>query len=283
MRHAMLCISSYGRDALVNWIKQFPSDDEDIDFFIHIDGNTYRDNVMVEEMQSINPHVKLVAHWNNCPRWSANLGYVSIWLMMRAMSFDTYDYFHIMSESDYLIKPIDLYKKKFADNCEKSFMSYIQHIKILINGNIDGTFYHGYQWMSLYRDLVTKIIEKNNLEKYSMYIKLFENDKIKISNGDGAFDEIILQTIILRDIFENNQEEIEKYIINDNLTYVNWINAETNGGHPIILKESDYENPENPLKYDKEYIIKNAFVARKIDWNDEDSRKFVENQLKIYK
>lgn len=273
MRHAILCLASYGRDSLKAWLMQFPTD-SDICFYIHIDHTCVDDRITLSELQEINPNVMVVEHHYESRRFSFAMVDAMVWLLQTAYNGGQYDYFHFMSESCWLIKPMWMFKQRFEQANDKSFMFYQSPKNFRFYSPICRPLYKTSQWMSLHRNLVADLLSKEHLDKIELYRKLIKQRQCRIFYG--AWDEVILQTIIRRDICHDNTQEIASRIINDSLRYINWFHAH---GRPRILTLSDCKSPE--YKYDQQ-AINNALIVRKIDYKNDDSIAFVHDQLNKY-
>lgn len=283
MRHLIACMSSYGKENLESWLRQFPIDD-DLHFIIHIDGKTLDSDVDIWSLKNINPNVDEVFHILNCKRFSSDMAKVMFELMRKCWE-GKYDYFHLMSESCWLIKPIDEFKKSFENSDMKSFMTFWNDR----NGGFwiarwlkKVNWYKASQWMSLSKKLLDLIF--SNDKYYDILKKMADdyNNKNEFYLHCIAFDEFAIQNIILKYALKDDKSLIDDYIVNDNLRYINWNCPTLHPASPLVLKQSDYEDPENKRGYQDEEISK-CVIARKIDFKDPDSMAFVENQLKKYK
>ena len=154
MKHAFLVLSSYGLDYLKCFLEQFKND-EDFYFFIHLDNKSlydYNDNaVFFNEFKNIiyKDHIK------RCRRFSSNMCDIMIELIRKAYNSNyDFSFFHIISESCYLIKPINEFKNFFINNEEKSFMPYEYFFGCKIGRKL---IYKSSQWFTLNRYIISLV------------------------------------------------------------------------------------------------------------------------------
>ena len=212
MKHAILLLSSYGINYMNNVLSQF-NNDKRFDIFIHIDRKTKID---IDNNKTITKsRIKYINHLYKSNRFSIRMVDVMIELINIANKTDKYDYFHYFSDSCYLIKTLDEFYEFFIQNNNKSFMKYYLMSDFLYK-NQSFILYKGSQWMSLHSNIVNKLLDNINLiHKYKEDIK---NNKIKLFGG--AFDELIIQNIIIKDICKGKPQEYN--IINNNLRFIRW-------------------------------------------------------------
>lgn len=274
MKHAILCLASYGREALVAWLQQFPTN-YNIDIYIHMDGQCVEDGVMLEELQAINPHVKFAKHALVCKRFSSNMSAAMMLLASVAVKHH-YDYYHYMSESCWMLKPWKVFNQVFANANGKSFIDFQKSNKmtawstwfVFQNKRIDKSFYKASQWFSMSSYIAERLTSQQSFNLFGKYVKKRSDGDIRLIRV--AFDECIIQTIIIRNILDDDPQMINKYVIKDNLRYINW---EQTHSSPRVLKLSESKDPE--FKYDMNYIDNYALIGRKIDYKDPDSLNFI--------
>lgn len=283
MRHLIGCMSSYGRESLESWLRQFPIDD-DLHFIIHIDAKSREDGVNVKVLRRINPNVDEVFNFCHCKRFSSDMAKVMFELMRKCWE-RKYDYFHLMSESCWLIKPVDMFKKTFEESGQKSFMQFYKDkpdYNFWIAKYMDDSknWYKSSQWISLSRKLLDLIFINDEFEKilYKICYDFETNNQLYLYRI--AFDEFAIQNVILKYVLNDDNDLFNEYFVRDSLRYVNW--GLMNTGSPRVLLQSEYDDPNNKFKYWKEKIAK-CLIARKIDCKNRDSLAFVENQLNKYK
>ena len=212
MKHAILLLSSYGINYMNNVLSQF-NNDKRFDIFIHIDRKSKID---IENNKTITKsRIKYINHLYKSKRFSITMVDVMLELLNIANKTDKYDYFHYFSDSCYLIKTLDEFYQFFIKNNNKSFMNYFLTNHFLYK-NQAFILYKGSQWMSLHSNLVHKLLDNINL--IHKYKKAIKNNLIKKLRG--AFDELIIQNIIIKDICKRKPQEYN--IINNNLRFIRW-------------------------------------------------------------
>lgn len=214
MKHAILLLSSYGINYMNNVLSQF-NNDKRFDIFIHIDGKSKID---IENNKTITKsRIKYIKHLYKSKRFSIRMVDVMLELINIANKTDKYDYFHYFSDSCYLIKTLDEFYDFFIQNNNKSFMDYFLTNAFLYK-NQSFILYKGSQWMSLHSNIVNKLLD--NIYLIHKYKEAIKNKIIKILGRSGAFDELIIQNIIVNDICKGKPQEYN--IINNNLRFIRW-------------------------------------------------------------
>lgn len=257
MKHAILLLSSYGADYLNKNIEQF-NNDPDIDIYIHIDDKSYneKDQIILSE------NIKYCEHLYNCPRFSFELCDVMFSLLEISYQTNKYDYYHFFSDHCFIHTTIDNFKY-FFENCNSySYMCYWEHHFWIRPWKYEAMLlkYKGSQWNSFHKNIVYNIIK--NKDKFNEYVNNFKNETIQIV--EAACDEMILQNLILIDIFHEDFDEINKHIKNDNLRKIMW-----------ALGRGDYYLKSKIHEYDIKDIRNNSLIIRKIDYKNEDSWQFL--------
>ena len=250
MKHAILLLSSYGINYMNNVLSQF-NNDKRFDIFIHIDGKSKID---IENNKTITKsRIKYIKHLHKSKRFSITMVYVMLELINIANKADKYDYFHYFSDSCYLIKTLDEFYQFFIKNNNKSFMNYFLTNHFLYK-NQAFILYKGSQWMSLHSNLVHKLLDNINL--IHKYKKAIKNNIIKRLRG--AFDELIIQNIIIKDICKRKAQECN--IINNNLRFIRWRKCKE-------IYCPNYLDIDNVSEKEIKNIKKNNYLAiRKINY-----------------
>jgi len=266
MKHSILLLSSYGIDYLNNFLSQF-NIDKRFDIYIHYDKETKAD--IDKGKQIINSNIKYFNYKYKSPRFSLGMVKAMFELLSQAYKRGAYDYYHFFSESCYLVKPIEQFYKFFLINKGNSYVQYGLS-KYFSYKNKTNILYKGSQWMTLHNSLVKEIIKRKPLfTKYIEEIQKTTNYKIR----NGAYDEFIFQHIIASDICQNNPDSFKKYkVINKNLRFIRWRNCK---------KEycPNFLNITNVSEKESDYIKKNFFIIRKINFKDKNAIKLI-NKLK---
>ena len=126
---------------------------------------------------------------------------------------------------------------------------------MFLYNNQSNLLYKASQWMSINNDIIKKLLKRINL--FIKYKKEIEKGIIKIING--APDEFIIQHIIIKDICKESLEKCN--VKNNNLRFIRWRNC-LNEYCPNLLDISNVSEEEI------NYIIKNCFVIRKINYKN---------------
>ena len=175
-------------------------------------------------------------------------------IMSIANSKYNYDFYLFFSESCYLFKSLDYIYNYFEKNKLYSYVYHFIHNDFLYN-NQSYLLYKGSQWMSINNDIMKKLLKRKNL--FIKYKKEIEKGIIKII--DGAPDEFIIQHIIIKDICKETLEKCN--VKNKNLRFIGWYNC-FKQSCPNLLDISNVSEEEI------NYIIKNCFVIRKINYKN---------------
>ena len=279
MKHAILILSSYGVDYLVENIKQYSEYQDIFDIFVHVDGKTYEDILShsvsgfrqyVGKLTEMN-NIKYVGHEYQAKRYSFELLLSEFHLFRRAIESDTYCMYHIVSESCYLYKDKDIFLDFFKENPDTNLIG----LEILSENIFDKktgikNVYKGPQWMSLSHKTLSKIIKKHLFERIC---NDWENGLIGKPDCSGAIDEIVLHTYITNFIIDDMEKETHFHS-----RFILWgdYGERTNNGSPNTLS-TDFLKKGIEMS---EYELKNSFWCRKIDYKNPESKNFLK-YLKI--
>ena len=249
MKHAILLLSSYGLDYLINFLDQFKNDQR-YDIFIHIDGKSKLD--FDNHRKIITSNIKYIGHIYEIKRCSLEMVYAMYELLFIAYNTSKYDYFHFFSESCYFVKSLDEFYNFFNNNNFKSYIRYSKINKVLYK-NVSETFIWGSQWMSLHSNIVKKLLDNKDIYNY---IKN-KNGNIKMPLIYKFPEESVLHNIIVNYICKGNAEKCN--ITNKNLRYIRFNGTNS---HPDEL------NLDNVSKKEINFIVLNCFIIRKINYKD---------------
>lgn len=279
MKHAILILSSYGMDYLVENIKQYSEYQDIFDIFVHVDGKTYEDILShsvsgfrqyVGKLTEMN-NIKYVGHEYQAKRYSFELLLSEFHLFRRAIETDTYCMYHIVSESCYLYKDKDIFLDFFKENPDTNLIG----LEMLSENIFDEktgikNVYKGPQWLSLSHKILSKIIKKHLFERIC---NDWENGLISKPDGSGAIDEIVLHTYIVNFIIDDMEKETHFHS-----RFILWgdYGEKTNNGSPNTLS-TDFLKKGIEMS---EYELKNSFWCRKIDYKNPESKNFLK-YLKI--
>lgn len=282
MKHAILILSSYGVDYLVENIKQYSEYQDIFDIFVHVDGKTYEDILShsvsgfrqyVGKLTEMN-NIKYVGHEYQAKRYSFELLLSEFHLFRRAIETDTYCMYHIVSESCYLYKDIYVFLDFFEKNPDINLIG----LETLSENFFDEEtgikkVYKGPQWLSLSHKILSKIMNEKLFDRIYNDWNMGMIKKSTEIHG-GAIDEIVLHTYLLNFIFDDE----EKNNIHYHSRFILWgdYGERTNNGTPNTLS-TDFLKKGIKMK---EYELKNSFWCRKIDYKKPESKNFLK-YLKI--
>jgi hypothetical protein len=117
-------------------------------------------------------------------------------LLSKSNKKDKYKYYHFFSDSCYLVKSLDEFYNFFNGN--NSYFSFFPN-KFSVYHNKSNILYKGSQWMSLHMSIVNEVLKRKYL--FSQYEEEINKGTLTIYEGHGAFDEHIIQNIIISDIW----------------------------------------------------------------------------------
>lgn len=121
-KHAFLIMLSGEPVGFLDHIKMY--DDEDIDFFIHVDMSC--SNSYVETVRNFSLEKSHVTFLNQIRGSWGDFSLVNIELLLlkKATQRDNYQYFHLMSGSDYLLKNPEEIKSFFKEYYPSNFVNF---------------------------------------------------------------------------------------------------------------------------------------------------------------
>lgn len=227
--------------------------DEDVDFFIHVDkkSNIIEEIVSRENIYIVKERVNVI--WGNFSQIEATMR-----LFKKIREVGEYSRIHLISGQDFPIKSREYIKTFFKDNSAQ----YIQYRKLPNDWAYEGmnrvkvyypsimfknkivkkfigiyegfvmkneifqrkggiyNFYGGSSWFSLTGDCLEYII--SYVDRNPSYYRFFKNTL--------CGDEIFFQTILVNSPFKNT-------LVNDNKRYIKWKQGDSS---PNILTLSDY-------------------------------------------
>lgn len=257
-KHAILVLSSYGIDYLNSFLSQFKNDKR-YDIYIHFDGKTKNDIDNGGKIKKSN--IKYRNHLYKSKRYSFEMVKAMYLLLSKSNKKDKYRYYHFFSDSCYLVKSLDEFYNFFNGN--NSYFEFYKN-KFSFYHNKSNKLYKGSQWMSLHKAIVNEVFKRKYL--FSQYEEGINNGTITIYKGYGAFDEHIIQNIIISDICEGNPKKYN--IENKSIRYIRWHNC---------LKEHcpNYLNIDNVNEKQITQIINNYLIIRKINYKDSRARELL--------
>lgn len=274
-RHAFLIMLSGEPLGFLEHIKKY--DDEDIDFYIHVDKNvqhSYLDEVnrLVFQKSNVKVMNEIAGKWGDF-----SLVKIEMLLFHTALQMDKYAYLHLVSGSDYFLKsPLEM-KSFFENKYPSNFVNFEREtdfdrkrplakllslklpisskkIKYAItsrelglrlkfknkgahNINLDLKFRKGSQWVSLTTDAAKYIVDQ-----YELIVEVFKDTLIP--------DELFVQTLLY------SSPHYRKTITGNNLRYIDW-----QRGVPYVFSKADQEELDD--------VTSKWLIARKYNFNNE--------------
>ena len=129
--------------------------------------------------------------------------------------------------------------------------------------------YKGSQWMSIHKNIVNKLVLMNDL--YNIYRKQVENGTIHLYNG--AYDEFILQNLVITEICNRKPQSCKIY--NNNLRFLRWHCTRSKVYCP------NYLNIDNVSEEEIKYIKLHSFIIRKINYKEPKAMKLLDKLRKL--
>lgn len=269
MKQAILITAYKDLDFLSEIISYF---DDDFYFFIHIDKKCK------EDTSGLNHFNQVYVYHNYHIEWGGSNHLMAILLLIReAYKKHEYEYFHLITGSDFPVKPLSAFKDFFEKHQNENFMEYFPLPRDSW-GEDGGLKRIRYYWFGLnWVDVRGRFWE---LIRLSLRIqkKLKINRKFRYFNGKlwagGTYwslsehaieafirfvdenpryirrfrctsigEEIFLQTVLLN---------LDVLVTNNYLRYIDW---GEDGANPVTLTEEDYDR----------ILESDCFFARKFD------------------
>jgi len=283
MKHALLLISSYGIDPLKRCLMQYFKYQDVFDIYIHVDGKTLdelnkfkitvTDNSDdgIEYIQHITQlsNIKYVKHKHSCARFSFGLLLAEFHLFRKAFETSEYISYHVVSESCFFYKDINAFVDYFDTHKDYDFIDYFQHqISRAFNNHplmSDKKYFKSSQWISLSQKTLNRIIEED------LFTRIYQD---KISDFitypcNGAYDEIVLQTYIINEIY--TPEDLQKPEYKPKVSrIISWYN---NNDRPNTMTYDFFS--KNKWTFNHKHLYSGFFV-RKIDVYNKNSLELVE-------
>ena len=222
-----------------------------------MDGKTKND--IDNGRKIIKSNIKYRNHLYKSKRYSFEMVKVMYLLLSKSNKKDKYKYYHFFSDSCYLVKSLDEFYNFFNGN--NSYFSFHKN-NYSIYHNKSNIIYKGSQWMSLHKTIVNEVLKRKYL--FSQYEEEINNGTLIIHAG--AFDEHIIQNIIISDICNCNPKKYN--IENKSIRYIRWHNCH---------KEHcpNYLNIDNVNEKEINNIKNNFLIIRKIKFKDSKSRELL--------
>ena len=288
MTHAFLIIAHGKWEQLKLLIKQL--DDKDVDIFIHIDKKVK--NPPIEELCSCAKISKVKIYQEYKVYWgSFELVETELLLLKKAKKYN-YDYYHLLSGMDLMIKPMSKTKDFFENNKGFEFVHYDTEERLIKDKEIQRRTKLFHYFTNYRRRFKCKLINSlfTFLDRISMIIQMAigidRNKKYKeiikygsqwfsitdtfakyvIDNKDKVYrifkytkcsDELFIQTLLFNSNFKNKL--YDKKFDNDCMANVRLIDISIRGknGSPYTWKISDLD----------ELTKTECLFARKFDMN----------------
>ena len=263
-RHAILIMAHGQSELLKKNIKLL--DSEQIDFYIHIDKKSKE--IKVSDLENICEKSNLYAYKKRRVQWGAySICEVELLLMAEAYK-KHYDYYHLISGQDLLIKPLNEFLSSFegekreyvafGDDLEEKYIERVKYYypmtqllgrigdlidqylvkiqkKLGVNRikSIKWQMKKGAQWFSVSENIIKVILSEKKMIR-------------KLFHMSSCSDEMFIQTAIFN---SRNYDLMEEH--NDCRRFIDW-----ERGTPYIFKEEDFED----------IVMSDDFFARKFDY-----------------
>lgn len=280
-RHAYLIMAHSNFDYLKTLIKSL--DDPRNDIFIHIDKKAKFTNFDLLKGAIHFSSVYYIKQRN--VKWGALSGILcEIDLLKAATERDQYDYYHLLSGSDLVIKTQNEIHQFFSQNKGKEFVAfdneqiddqYLERVRYyyflqdVYGRNRKNIFMIGLYVVDKILLSVQKLIKVNRIKESDLIFQkganwfsithdfathVIQQEKwiIKTFQYSLSGDELFLQTILINSGFKNNLCQPYRLEENLNMRLVDW-----SRGKPYTWRKEDYNIITNS----------NMFFARKIDPN----------------
>ena len=285
MKQAIL-ITAYTQLEFLDEIIRFF--DEDFDFYIHIDKKTKTGDLSFLDKPNVKVYSKYRVQWGSEKHLRA-----IVLLMEEAWKNGGYSYFHLITGSDYPIKPLAEFKSFFGDGNKNNYIEWYElpRASWVMEGGIERVKYY---WIGNTRfDIRGKVGKYTyKLLKYQRKLgveRRFVRMYPKLYGGGGYWSmtfeavDYLLETIDGKSLLKHMRhthcsEEVFLHtlllnaplrfpVVNDSLRYSKW---EGNARSPKVLDESDFgEAMASGCFFARKFLKKVAvFGMRLIDDNE---------------
>jgi hypothetical protein len=269
MKQAILITAYKDLDFITKVISFF---DDDFTFFIHIDKKCKEDFSVFEKYKNVFLYNKYRIEWGGSNHLMAIL-----LLIQEAHKIQTFDYYHLITGSDYPVKPLSEFKAFFEAHKNENFMEYFQ-LPRKSWGEDGGLRRIQYFWFGLnsvdvrgkFWELIRtslRIQKKLKLKRkfgffdgrlwaggtywslsknaIDVFISFIDNNPAYIPRFrcTSIAEEIFMQTVLLNSGVSVN---------NNYLRYIDW---GEDGANPVTLTEKDFDK----------IMSSDCFFARKFD------------------
>lgn len=288
MKHAYLIIAHGKWEQLKILLKQLDSIENDI--FIHIDAKV--NNVPIKDLKETVKFSKIEIFQKYKVYWgSLELTKTEIFLIKQAMQYNMYDYFHLLSGMDLMIKPLNEINRFFERNRGKEFIHFdtdkrLEYDKEILRRVKSYHFFTNFRRrykVKILNDFFTllehvslgiqEILKIDRTKKYNNFIIKYGSQWFSITNQFAKYvienekridkmfkhtkcsDELIMQSLIYNSKFKENLYNLE---FDDNVeANMRLIDLKERGknGSPYVWKISDF----------KEIKESKCLFARKFD------------------
>lgn len=249
--------------------------DEDFDFYIHIDKKTKIGDLTFLDKPNVKVYSKYRIQWGS----EAHLRAI-VFLLKEACKAGDYSYYHLITGSDYPIKPLADFKSYFGAENKNNYMEWYElpRASWVMEGGVERVKYYwiGNAWFDIrgkagkYVYKLLKVQRKLGVKR--KFVKLFpkmyggggywslsneaarylvktinDNKLLGYMRFTHCAEEVFLHTLLL-----NAEQKFP--VVNDSIRYSKWVG---NARSPKVLDESDFE----------EVMASGCFFARKFDAN----------------
>ncbi len=247
--------------------------DDDFDFYIHIDKKTLKGDLSFLDLPNVKVFSEFRIQWGSAEHLRA-----IVFLLEEAWKTGGYSYYHLITGSDYPIKPLAEFKSFFGEGNKNNYMEWYELPRAtwVMEGGLERVKYYWignsrfdirgnvgkyvYKLVKLQRKLG---VERKFVRLFSkLYggggywsltsdavgyiVKTINDDKLlKYMKHTHCAEEVFLHTLLL-----NAEQKFP--VVNDSIRYSKWVG---NARSPKVLDESDFE----------EVMASGCFFARKFD------------------
>ncbi|MDD4489405.1 MAG: beta-1,6-N-acetylglucosaminyltransferase [Paludibacter sp.] len=269
MKQAILITAYKDLDFLSEIISYF---DDDFYFFIHIDKKCK------EDTSGLNHFNQVYVYHNYHIEWGGSNHLMAILLLIReAYKKHEYEYFHLITGSDFPVKPLSAFKDFFEKHQNENFMEYfpLPRDSWGEDGGLKRIRYYwfGLNWVDVrgrFWELIRLSLRIQKKLKINRKFRYF-NGKLWAGGTYWSLSEHAIETFI-RFVDENPRyirrfrftsigEEIFLQTVLLNLgmpvtnNYLRYIDWGEDGANPVMLSEKDYDR----------VMASDCFFARKFD------------------
>lgn len=273
MKQAILITAYTQLEFLYRIIDYF---DGDFDFYIHIDKKTESKSLCFENRTNVKVYSKYRIQWGSETHLKA-----IIFLMEEAWKGGNYSYYHLITGSDFPIKPLAEFKSFFSKENKNSYLEWYElpRASWVMEGGIERVRYYWLGnsvfdirgWISKYTYFFLKIQRKFGVKR--RFLSLFP----RLYGGGGYWS--LSEDAVAYLVKTNKEKHLLKYMRHTHCAeevFVHTILLNANPAFPIVNDSVRYSKWEEKMKSpkfldesDMEDVLASAcFFARKFKDGD---------------